>query len=60
MAVRSAGLAAGANVLTVNFTPANERENYLIYGKDRYIVRNDHVNEIVAKSGMERAASVFV
>jgi len=55
-----AGLAAGANVLTVNFTPANERENYLIYGKDRYIVRNDYVNEIVAKSGMERAASVFV
>jgi biotin synthase len=55
-----AGLAAGANVLTVNFTPVNERENYLIYGKDRYIVRNDHVNEIVAKSGMERSASVFV
>jgi biotin synthase len=57
---QSAGLAAGANVLTVNFTPSNERENYLIYGKDRYIVRNDHVNEIVAKSGMERSASVFV
>jgi biotin synthase len=57
---QSAGLAAGANVLTVNFTPDNERENYLIYGKDRYIVRNDHVSEIVAKSGLERAASVFV
>ena len=55
-----AGLAAGANVLTVNFTPVNERGNYLIYGKDRYIVRNEHVNEIVAKSGMERMASVFV
>jgi hypothetical protein len=39
---QSAGLAAGGNVLTVNFTPDNERENYLIYGKDRYIVRNDH------------------
>jgi biotin synthase len=46
---QSAGLAAGANVLTVNFTPDKERENYLIYGKDRYIVRNDHVSEIVAK-----------
>jgi biotin synthase len=57
---QTAGLAAGANVLTVNFTPVNERENYLIYGKDRYIVRNDHVNEIVAKSGMQRSASVFV
>jgi biotin synthase len=57
---QSAGLAAGANVLTVNFTPLNERGNYLIYGKDRYIVRNDYVNEIVADSGMERMASVFV
>jgi biotin synthase len=57
---QTAGLAAGANVLTVNFTPVHERENYLIYGKDRYIVRNDHVNEIVAKSGMTRSASVFV
>jgi biotin synthase len=56
---QSAGLAAGANVLTVNFTPDNERENYLIYGKDRYIVRNEHVNEIVAQSGMQRAVSVF-
>ncbi len=57
---QAAGLAAGANVLTVNFTPDDQRGNYLIYGKDRYIVRNDHVNEIVAKSGLKRAASVFV
>jgi biotin synthase len=57
---QTAGLAAGANVLTVNFTPVHERGNYLIYGKDRYIVRNDHVNEIVAKSGLQRSASVFV
>jgi biotin synthase len=57
---QSAGLAAGANVLTVNFTPVHERGNYLIYGKDRYIVRNDHVNEIVAKSGLQRSPSVFV
>jgi biotin synthase len=55
-----AGLAAGANVLTVNFTPAKERVNYHIYGKGRYIVGNDHVNEIVARSGMERASSAFV
>jgi biotin synthase len=56
---QSAGLAAGANVLTVNFTPVNERGNYLIYGKDRFVVRNDHVNDIVAKAGMERIGSVF-
>ena len=57
---QTAGLAAGANVLTVNFTPDHERSNYLIYGKDRYIVRNDYVNEIVAKAGLQRSASVFV
>ena len=53
------GLAAGANVLTVNFTPPVEQEKYLIYGKDRYVVRNDHVTEIVRQAGLERGQSVF-
>ena len=53
------GLAAGANVLTVNFTPPVEQEKYLIYGKDRYVVRNDHVTEIVSQAGLERGQSVF-
>jgi biotin synthase len=57
---QSSGLAAGANVLTVNFTPVQERDNYLIYGKDRFVVRNGHVNDIVVKAGMERTRSVFV
>ena len=53
------GLAAGANVLTVNFTPSIEQEKYLIYGKDRYVVRNDHVTEIIRDAGLERGSSVF-
>jgi biotin synthase len=53
------GLAAGANVLTVNFTPPVEQEKYLIYGKDRYVVRNDHVTEVVRQAGLERSQSVF-
>jgi biotin synthase len=53
------GLAAGANVLTINFTPEVEQSKYLIYGKDRYVVRNDHVSEIVALAGLERGPSVF-
>jgi biotin synthase len=53
------GLAAGANVLTVNFTPEVEQSRYLIYGKDRYVVRNDHVSEIVALAGLQRGSSVF-
>jgi biotin synthase len=53
------GLAAGANVLTINFTPEVEQSKYLIYGKDRYVVRNDHVSEIVSLAGLERGSSVF-
>ena len=53
------GLMAGANVLTVNFTPPVEQEKYLIYGKDRYVVRNDHVTQIVREAGLERGKSVF-
>jgi biotin synthase len=53
------GLDAGANVLTINFTPPTEREKYLIYGKDRYVVRSDHVNEIITAAGLERGQSVF-
>ncbi len=36
------GLNAGANVLTVNFTPQSYRENYNIYTKDRFIVTLKH------------------
>jgi biotin synthase len=53
------GLAAGANVLTINFTPEIEQSKYLIYGKDRYVVRNEHVTEIIALAGLERGPSVF-
>jgi biotin synthase len=53
------GLAAGANVLTINFTPDAEQSKYLIYGKDRYVVRNDHVSEIVTLAGLERGPSMF-
>ena len=56
----SAGLDAGANVLSVNFTPDDQRENYLIYGKDRYIVRNDHLKKIAGQSGLKRATSAIV
>jgi hypothetical protein len=31
----------------------------VIYGKDRYVVRNDHVRNIVALAGLERGPSVF-
>ena len=32
-----------------------EQSKYLIYGKDHYVVRNDHGSEIAALVGLERA-----
>jgi len=49
------GLEAGANVLTVNFTPDQRSKDYLIYGKDRYLVRADHVKNILAKAGLSHS-----
>ncbi|MBV9491037.1 MAG: radical SAM protein [Verrucomicrobia bacterium] len=54
------GLGAGANVLTINFTPSDERQKYLIYGKDRYVVRAEHVEEALRQAGLERGRSAFV
>jgi biotin synthase len=42
------GLEAGANVLTVNFTPATQRDAYQIYGRDRYIVGLEHVKDLIS------------
>ena len=36
------GLNAGANVMTINFTPPHYREKYSIYSKKRFIVSLDH------------------
>lgn len=36
------GLNAGANVITINFTPPHYRDKYSIYSKKRFIVSLDH------------------
>jgi len=46
------GMQAGANVLTINFTPDQYYKEYLIYGKDRYRVRLGHVQSILAEAGL--------
>jgi biotin synthase len=53
------GLEAGANVLTINFTPPAENRDYLIYGKNRFVVHVDHVNEILHESGLQSGKSVW-
>ncbi|TXS36988.1 biotin synthase BioB [Streptomyces sp. OR43] len=57
---QSRGLAAGANVMTVNFTGEADLNRYLIYGKDRYVVRKQHVQELVAQAGLRTRGSVFL
>lgn len=51
------GLDAGANVLTINFSKSKDREKYLIYGKNRFIVSASHVETIVRQAGMVVKAS---
>ncbi|WP_290055709.1 biotin synthase BioB [Amycolatopsis solani] len=57
---QSRGLAAGANVMTVNFTGDSDRHRYLIYGKDRFVVKMQHVQELVRAAGLEVRGSVFL
>lgn len=54
------GFAAGANVLTVNFTPNEQRDRYLIYGKDRFVVRRDYATGLIERTGLSLRGSVFL
>lgn len=54
------GLHAGANVMTVNFSPPKARAEYLIYGSKRYIVGIQHVHRAIAASGLRPTGSVFL
>jgi biotin synthase len=47
-----AGLNAGANVITINFTPPQCRSKYLIYSQDRFVVSLDHAKSIIHQAGM--------
>jgi biotin synthase len=57
---QSRGLAAGANVITVNFTGGADQHRYLIYGKDRFVVKMEHAKNIVHRAGLRTRGSVFL
>ncbi|EAZ92671.1 radical SAM protein [Crocosphaera chwakensis] len=46
------GLNAGANVMTINFTPPEYREKYSIYSKKRFIVSLDHALNTIERAGL--------
>ena len=47
-----AGLNAGANVITINFTPPQCRQKYVIYSQRRFVVSLDHAKTIIHQAGM--------
>ena len=48
-----AGLQAGANVITINFTPKDFRDKYAIYSaKNRFIVSGGHAVHIIEEAGL--------
>jgi len=57
---QGAGLRAGANVITVNFTPATQRRNYLIYGGARHVVTAEHVIRQLHTEGLVAGGSIWV
>jgi len=46
------GLRAGANLVTMNLTPTNLREDYIIYKRERFIMTEDRVLAAVAAEGL--------
>lgn len=46
------GFTAGANVITVNFTPDGDQANYPIYGSDRFIVGRDYAARVLREAGL--------
>ncbi|MEA2563114.1 MAG: biotin synthase [Acidobacteriota bacterium] len=47
-----AGMRAGANVMTANFTSPSRQSNYLIYGGNRFIVQQQHIWAVLRNAGL--------
>jgi biotin synthase len=52
------GLNAGANVITINFTPADFRHKYRIYSDKRFVVKLEHALDIIHRAGLEVEKSI--
>jgi biotin synthase len=46
------GLRAGANLVTINMTPTEQRGDYVIYKRDRFIMTEQRVLEAIAAEGL--------
>jgi biotin synthase len=50
------GLRAGANLVTMNLTPTNLREDYIIYKRERFIMTEERVLAAIAAEGLTPSA----
>lgn len=46
------GLRTGANLVTINLTPADLREDYLLYKRDRYIMTEERILSAIDAEGL--------
>jgi len=46
------GLRAGANLVTINMTPTEQREDYVIYKRDRFIMTEQRVLDAIMAEGL--------
>jgi biotin synthase len=46
------GLRCGANLVTMNLTPPDLRDNYLIYKRDRFIMTEERILQAIAAEGL--------
>ena len=51
---------AGANLTTINLTPAEWREDYLLYTRDRYIMDEQRVLDAISAAGCRPASRQLV
>ncbi len=46
------GLRTGANLVTINLTPPESRDDYLLYKRDRFIMTEDRILTAIAAEGL--------
>ena len=46
------GLRAGANLVTINLTPAAVRQDYLLYKRERFIMTEERILEGISAEGL--------
>ncbi|MBC8097598.1 MAG: radical SAM protein [Akkermansiaceae bacterium] len=54
------GLRTGANLVTINMTPSEVRENYLLYKRDRFIMTEARILSAISAEGLEVSSQSLV